>query len=450
MPEARVAIIVAGALGPREHVQRIGRVLRPAPGKHALVYELVTSNTTDARRALARARYAPSRLLDCTRTDDGRIVPRWLGSRDEPWLRELAAEAGASGGRTVREADERIVDAVAPIARRHAASRRTVEAVWAVERRRWSTRVASPVRPEHLRKVVFELAAERSREEALATAGVTFALEPDRIEDLLFADRAHARILDAPETPATTPALLEQYNLALVQSLVARSTELTATVRANVRHVVRYAKLLGLMATFDEAEDGATRMTLSGPLALFHGTVKYGNALARWLPCLMTTPGWALAARVVLGGETLSTDLDAGAPVHVPTPCPAHMTASSRRGSSPILRRLGSRWRIERETAVIRASGRLFFPDFALVSGGDRVLVEIAGYWTTEYLASKAAMIRAARVPLVVCVDQRHANGELAPDAHVLAFEKHVDARALVDACDRLLRAAQDSRPAPA
>jgi superfamily II DNA or RNA helicase len=59
VPEARVAIIVAGTLGPREHVQRIGRVLRPAPNKQALVYELVTSGTGDARRASARARHAP-------------------------------------------------------------------------------------------------------------------------------------------------------------------------------------------------------------------------------------------------------------------------------------------------------------------------------------------------------------------------------------------------------
>lgn len=61
VPEARVAIIVAGALGAREHVQRIGRVLRPDPKreKQALVYELVTSDTADARRADARTRNAP-------------------------------------------------------------------------------------------------------------------------------------------------------------------------------------------------------------------------------------------------------------------------------------------------------------------------------------------------------------------------------------------------------
>jgi superfamily II DNA or RNA helicase len=41
VPDAEVGIIVAGSRGEREHVQRVGRVLRPRPGKRALVYELV-------------------------------------------------------------------------------------------------------------------------------------------------------------------------------------------------------------------------------------------------------------------------------------------------------------------------------------------------------------------------------------------------------------------------
>ncbi len=60
VPDARVAIVAAGVQGRREHIQRVGRVLRPAPGKEAVVYELVTADTTDARRAHARtARHAP-------------------------------------------------------------------------------------------------------------------------------------------------------------------------------------------------------------------------------------------------------------------------------------------------------------------------------------------------------------------------------------------------------
>jgi superfamily II DNA or RNA helicase len=56
VPDADVAIIVAGTHGEREHVQRVGRLLRPSPGKRAVVYELVTLATSEARRARERRR----------------------------------------------------------------------------------------------------------------------------------------------------------------------------------------------------------------------------------------------------------------------------------------------------------------------------------------------------------------------------------------------------------
>jgi superfamily II DNA or RNA helicase len=54
VPDARIAIVVGGALGSREHRQRIGRVLRPGPDKRAIVYELVTCDTLDDARARGR------------------------------------------------------------------------------------------------------------------------------------------------------------------------------------------------------------------------------------------------------------------------------------------------------------------------------------------------------------------------------------------------------------
>ena len=121
------------------------------------------------------------------------VVPTWLTSRDDVWLRELAAEAAASDGRRVDIADERILEVVAPIARRHGAARRVVEAVWFVERRRWKTRVDSKVPPERMRRVLFDLAAEREREEALATAANGLGIDVAAIASSLFADRARAR-----------------------------------------------------------------------------------------------------------------------------------------------------------------------------------------------------------------------------------------------------------------
>jgi superfamily II DNA or RNA helicase len=54
VPDADVAIVVAGAFGVREHVQRVGRLLRPREGKHALVYELVSRDTIEVRTARRR------------------------------------------------------------------------------------------------------------------------------------------------------------------------------------------------------------------------------------------------------------------------------------------------------------------------------------------------------------------------------------------------------------
>jgi superfamily II DNA or RNA helicase len=54
VPDADVAIVVGGTLGEREHVQRVGRLLRPAEGKRALVYELVARDTVEVGQARRR------------------------------------------------------------------------------------------------------------------------------------------------------------------------------------------------------------------------------------------------------------------------------------------------------------------------------------------------------------------------------------------------------------
>jgi superfamily II DNA or RNA helicase len=47
VPEANVAIILSGSGSVREHVQRLGRILRKKDGKRAILYELVTSGSSE-------------------------------------------------------------------------------------------------------------------------------------------------------------------------------------------------------------------------------------------------------------------------------------------------------------------------------------------------------------------------------------------------------------------
>jgi superfamily II DNA or RNA helicase len=48
VPDANVAIVISGSGSVREHVQRLGRILRRQDGKRAVLYELVSANTAEA------------------------------------------------------------------------------------------------------------------------------------------------------------------------------------------------------------------------------------------------------------------------------------------------------------------------------------------------------------------------------------------------------------------
>jgi superfamily II DNA or RNA helicase len=49
IPEASVAVVLSGSGSTREHIQRLGRILRKHPGKEAILYEVVTSGTSEER-----------------------------------------------------------------------------------------------------------------------------------------------------------------------------------------------------------------------------------------------------------------------------------------------------------------------------------------------------------------------------------------------------------------
>jgi superfamily II DNA or RNA helicase len=54
IPEANVAIVLSGSASVREHVQRLGRILRQRQGKRAILYEVVTLATFEERTSQRR------------------------------------------------------------------------------------------------------------------------------------------------------------------------------------------------------------------------------------------------------------------------------------------------------------------------------------------------------------------------------------------------------------
>ena len=61
VPEANVAIVLSGSGSVREHVQRLGRILRKAEGKSARLYELVASGTNEERTSDKRREHVAYR-----------------------------------------------------------------------------------------------------------------------------------------------------------------------------------------------------------------------------------------------------------------------------------------------------------------------------------------------------------------------------------------------------
>jgi superfamily II DNA or RNA helicase len=54
VPDANVAVIISGSGSVREHVQRLGRILRRKGDKHAILYELVSAGTSETSTSQRR------------------------------------------------------------------------------------------------------------------------------------------------------------------------------------------------------------------------------------------------------------------------------------------------------------------------------------------------------------------------------------------------------------
>jgi predicted nuclease of restriction endonuclease-like RecB superfamily len=371
------------------------------------------------------------------------LVPRYLTERDDVWVREVLEDLDGLVGREAREVAAAFTGRVLETARSGGASPKAIAGVWHVCSRIWELRTRAPLRPRVVRRTAFEEGARcATREEALDAAAERLGACKEQLLSSLFADRASARRLHAPTDLPSPREVVLRYNLSLLQGLLLRATGLDVLARSHVRSVVRFAKLRRLLCTYDAVQDGL-RISLSGPLSIFHNTTKYGYALANFVPAAIATPGWSIEARCLVAGESATLRTNSAGPIASTHTLPKDFDSAVERRLARDVRRLGTDWDLVRETEVVHAGGRIFFPDFTLVRGNDRILVEIVGYHTPEYLTSKLRVLREAGLTRrIVCVDESLAcdSGDVCAGA-VLRYRKNVDAGALIDAAERMATA---------
>jgi uncharacterized protein len=222
----------------------------------------------------------------------------------------------------------------------------------------------------------------------------------------MYADRQGAQILEAFEEPLPED-LIARYNVAQVQGVLYAARDLVVDLGegADARLVFHYVKLQGLIYSLEPIPRGY-RLRLDGPLSIFGATRKYGLRLARFLPGLLLTSPWRLSATVEWRNREAYLELDSetsGLQSHYLGPRSEHEADPVREAFVRAWERAKDTgaWELEPGAGVLSFPERkaALVPDFTLrhAGTGERVHLEVLGFWSERNLVERAALLREAR-----------------------------------------------------
>jgi uncharacterized protein len=262
-----------------------------------------------------------------------------------------------------------------------------------------------------LRRQVFRLAAtrhplvtsvdqlfEHSEVETKAHIAAELCMPWEEIDARLFSDIIEFQRLREFAGFVDGPALLARYNVAQAQAALFDAVEMTVWASEDFKTILRYAKLARLLHSVKREGDDRYVIRLDGPASMLRKTNRYGAALARFLPALLACRGWRMHAVLrVRGREWMKRfDLSPADGLVSQLPSPAEFDSNveaafaEQWGDGP---RDG--WTLVREGEILCREQQVFVPDFVLRhDDGRRVLFEIVGFWTPEYLEDKLQTLR--------------------------------------------------------
>ena len=282
------------------------------------------------------------------------------------------------------------------------------------ERASWTSPTAAD--PYTIRTRIFELAAALpeppaaepglleapTREDVLSrVAAETGIVDPAA---LMYADRQGARLLGGFEEPSPQE-LIARYNVAQVQGVLYAARELVVDLGegADARLVFHYVKILALIYALEPTSRGY-RLRLEGPLSIFGATRKYGLRLAKFLPGLLLTSPWRLSATVEWKGRDTTLKLDSET-----SDLESHYLGPREEREAEPLREAFVRawerakdtggWELEADSGVLSfpENRAALVPDFTLIRAGERVHLEVLGFWSERNLVERVSLLREAR-----------------------------------------------------
>ena len=304
-----------------------------------------------------------------------------------------------------------------------------------------------------LRLKVFSLAAklhplvtapdrlfEHAEAESKARIAKEVGMPWPEIEAGLYADVMAFQRLESFEGYPDGPALLSRYNVAQLQACLYRAESMTVEATADFKTILRYAKLARLLHEIRCLGLSRYRLIFSGPTSILRETRAYGVNFARFLPALLACKGWSLQAIIQTPWKTkarLDLSEQDGFKSHLPPATEFDSTIEEAFAAKFGPDRDG--WQLIREGEILHQGQSAFVPDFVFRhQDGTQVLMEIVGFWTPEYLASKRETLRQFRQHhILIALPERSVRENATVGDNVILYKTALKLQPVLEALER-------------
>lgn len=336
---------------------------------------------------------------------------------------------------------------------------RLVRGMVSLLERRCDFTMDAAVEPALARRAAFEAATNaypvitlEDRQQLLRQVADSLGTSLPDLERSLFADLEDELLIDSFRQPSPEE-LIQQYNLGLAQALLFKATALRFRTSSGHKEILRKLKWLGLMYDAEQVL-GRVEITIEGPTSVLKMTERYGTAMAKLLPLVIGTPGWAIEATILrkdFSGNpklyTFSMKEEVHGSLFRPgQDKPLEFDSSAEEMFHASFANAATGWAISREPEPLITGKYLFIPDFLLEKNGTKVYVEIAGFWTPQYLTRKIAKLKEVRDQNLLIL----ASDQLACEAFrdipgVIFFGRKMPLKPVLDRLKALERASADA-----
>lgn len=268
----------------------------------------------------------------------------------------------------------------------------------------------------------------------------------DEIEERLFADVLEYHKLTSFDGFADPRTLLSRYNLAQVQVALFSAVSMELRITKNFKQILRAIRLAQLMHTITRVSDGVFDVRIDGPASVLRETRRYGVQMAKLLPVLVATDGWAFHAQLVINKRIhLSLRLQDKDGLRSPISPEDEFDSSVEQNFAE---KWGEEsrdgWTLSREADFLIAGQKTFVPDFLFRhTSGQKVFMEIVGFWTPEYLEARRRTLETfADTPIILAVHESTVEqlGLLPAQHRIISYKTAINLKLIQETLASLLK----------